>query len=227
MSYYLDMGFTTVKDRYDALEKANQFAKLCGKNYKEMLDLERNYIPSIRLGDSKEPANEYWVYGVFTFNFVYFEKYNILGIKGCTFPEEARKMFDVYIPFQNGTDQNYDFEEWGTTIPLFNEIVEYFKNATDEEIKETVLKRYSSWDDEMEENIEYYRKSCVYEDVCNKLDFFSFLYDKEGEFERFSICGINTTHEFREANRYVKYLVFKEKEEFEQLFGQKNTDAER
>lgn len=227
MSYYLDMGFTTVKDRYDALEKANQFAKLCGKNYKEMLDLEKNYIPSIRLGESKEPANEYWVYGVFTFNFVYFEKHNILGIKGCTFPEEARKMFDVYIPFQNGTDQNYDFEEWGTTIPLFNEIVEHFKNATDEEIKETVLKTYSTWDEEMDENLEYYRKTCVYQEVCDKLDFFNFLYDKEGEFERFSICGINTIHDFREANRYVKYLVFKEKEEFEQMFGKKDTHEER
>lgn len=213
MSYYLDMGFVNVKDKFDAYEKAKKFCDKCKESYKEMLDIQKYYIPEIRMGNKYQCANIYWIYGTFTFNFIYWEKYELLGIKGCGFPLEATKLFDVFIPFQNGTDQDYDMKEWGDSINVFNEIVDKFKNADYELIKNTIIKKWGSWDEETEENIEYYRRTCIYEEICDKIDFHSFLYDKEGDFERFSMCAINTQQELMDISTYIRYLVYKEKEE--------------
>lgn len=212
MSYYLDMGFVNVKDKFDAYEKAKAFCDKCKENYKEMLDINKYYIPEIRMGEKHQPANIYWVYNVFTFNFVYWDEFKLLGIKGCGFPLEASKIFDVFIPLQNGTDQDYQFEEYGNSINVFNEIINELKNANYELIKNIIIEKWGSWDEEINDNIEYYRRTCVYEKICKKIDFYNFLYDNEGSFERFSMCAINTQHDLMDASSYIRYLVYKEKE---------------
>lgn len=215
MSYYLDMGFVNVKDKIDAINIAMEFCNKVKKDYKEMLDIQKYYIPEIRMGEKHRCANMYWLYGAFTFNFVYWDEFKLLGIKGCGFPGETRKMFDIYIPFQNGTDQDYEFEEWGNSINIFNEIVEKFKKADTTLIKDTIIKKWGSWEEEMNEDIEYYRRTSVYEEICQRLDFYQLLDDNDGNFERFSICAINTQSELMDASQYIRYLVYKEKEEEE------------
>ena len=59
-----------------------------------------------RFGKALDMADDNWLYEIFNFRFVYWEKEKLLAVLGEKFPQEAKDLMDVSIYFQNSTDQN-------------------------------------------------------------------------------------------------------------------------
>ena len=211
MSYSFGMLFKQVENRYDAINFALDFVKTCDNNAEKMIDLEKYYIPTYSehiIGKEAYQFNavdRYWLYEIFNIRFIFWEKYNILGIVGTTYPEECLEKIDANIYFQNSSDQNYEFEEWGTNILLFNELVSKYK----EETAENLLKENNNYDlEEIKNDIDYFRKDCLYSAIMKILDLDSWLYKKEGDFELFNFNAINGMDKLMKYSTITRKILY-------------------
>lgn len=116
-----------------------------------------------------------WVHALLKNRYFYLPKYNLLGIFGL--PTALENMFDNVTYFQNGSDRDYDFEDW-KGIPLFEMIAHRWKNIfSDADILEIYEKHHKKLkDDELKEfDYEYQRKTLCYDEIWSH--FSQFLYD--------------------------------------------------
>ena len=171
MSYHATISFKVLKE--DEIYPFFQRLKSkIAQNTKKIAEDEFLYMPSVRYAHLyegvravvKEDADEAWARGVFTMRFFYLTEHNLLGVFGV--PTEAQSVFDDSIYFQNSCDQDYDFDEW-KNIPVFAQIAEKWKSATDKEVRERYYgERYGECDeDDVEENLDYYRRSFAYDEI--------------------------------------------------------------
>jgi hypothetical protein len=128
---------------------------------------------------------------IFSYRFFYIPAHNLLGVFGT--PDAVHDIFDTTVYFQNSCDQDYDFDEW-KGIPVFEEIAEKWKNATDEETRKKYDEKYGL-DDEEDFDYEYQKKTFAYDEIrgmCEK-----YLYNKSevvyvsmfGGYELYEIIG--------------------------------------
>lgn len=217
MSYGFDLMFKQVSNKLEAYELAHEFANKCYKKGMEYIEDSKYYIPSMRLRCG-EKADEYWLYRLFSFSFIYWEKYNLLAVLGQRYPEEARELFDLQVYFQNSTDQDYEFEEWGNCIPLFNELVDKAKNMSVDEIYAIFNTDGKDWyeKEDIEKNLDYYRRSAVYEQIYALLDLNAWLWDNDDfQFSRFSVSALDSTEKHSIAMVWLKKVYYNLQQEEE------------
>lgn len=179
MSYNATINFKTVKEGeiYPFLKKIKD---TCKEKFDEIAKSEFIYMPSIKndymlKNDSewaKEQLDRGWMRNsVFSYRFFYIPEHKLLGVFGV--PNEVEKIFDLTCYFQNSCDQDYDFEEW-KGIPIFEQIAENWKNATNEEVYNTF-----EYPEEHEEPIDYdyYRRSNAYNEIWKMCE--RYLYHEE------------------------------------------------
>lgn len=194
MSYSFGMFFKQIEesDVLDFFSKANN---IMIKESQKIIIKSKFYIPSLRSNKNGNEVDEYWLDTLFTLNFVYWKEFNLLGLSGYSYPEELESLFDCHIGFQNSCDQDYDYEYWSDKIMIFKEIKEKTINSSLKDII-NYCKEYKSYSDEDEEdikkNIEYHKKSVLYDKIYCKLALGSWLYGQDDDaFSRYSINPID------------------------------------
>lgn len=204
MSYSFNMLFTSCEPK-NVLDKCLSISKSIVKKPYKYIDYNRLYIPSEKYDLSeriKSSFNDMWLYRLFNFNFVYWEKYNILGLLGENYGD-IDKDFDTQIYFQNSVDQNYDYDVWNG-IPYFEGIATEIKSMPKEYL--ITISDYDSEDIENDTD-DYYKKCIVYDTIFTSLDLDNYLYGKEGNFKRITINGIDSEETLYEIKKCLRLIV--------------------
>ena len=224
MSYRFGMCFKNVKNKIEMYDFALEFTKKIYENAEEFINLNKYYIPTHNKYIFGEKAYEFndvdrfWLYNLFNVRFIYWEEYNLLGIIGDNYPKVCLNMIDEKVYFQNSCDQDYEYEEWGNSITFFNNIIEKAKQETPTNlIKEfnEVYKNYTL--KEIEEDIDYFRKSFVYQTIFHQLDLGNWLYDKEGNFKTFAFSAIENQKQLLTLSRLTRIILNKMEQEDETM----------
>lgn len=214
MSYGFDMGFAQANSLQEAMAIALEYtqSQMTEKNIRKTIRDNRFYIPSVRtwyIADEEsknrradtlaDTADRYWLETLFTFRFLYWEEYKLLGIVMMP-PESASEKWPLSVYFQNSCDQDYPLSDWKEgNIPFFANTAAKAENYTTEEIRAKV-------DYEIEdENLEYYRRSTCYNDIFEALALEPWLYNHctDVPFVTFAFQGIQNE---AERYRYLQWL---------------------
>jgi hypothetical protein len=191
MSYGFGMFFKQVDSLEDVLDVMESVNKNMIQYSKEELEFQIPYVPTIRFPDisaSKysEYIDEYWLDSAFTLRYVYWKDENLLGLCGCRFPKKVEELFDTNIYFQNSIDQNYDFDLWSDKIKIFKRLKEEYKEKSPDQL----LDDFTEMDDILND-VDYFRKSKLYEAVFKELALDDWLYERDNEkFKRFGINAV-------------------------------------
>lgn len=204
MSYGFDMAFAHVVDEKAALCLARSYVDKCmeKENAGKFIEQNKMYIPSVRYDYIAEKertmanmADEFWLESLFKFRFLYWPKYQLLGIIGNSID---KNMFPMEMYFQNSTDQDYDFQNWlEGDIPFFRENVEFIKDMPLEKLQDVWFDKDADWSNMEIET--YARESLLYSRIFQALEFNAWLYadesDKEVSWKMFSLSGIQKPFE--------------------------------
>ena len=178
MSYYATINFKTVKEGelYGFLKQIKdackaKFDEIAKGNYIFMPSINKDYLLKNDSEYAKDQLDRAWMRNsIFSYRFFYIPEHNLLGVFGVP---EVEDIFDLTCYFQNSCDQDYDFEAW-KGIPIFEQIAEKWKNATNEEVYKSF-----KYPDEHEEPIDYdyYRRSFAYNEIWEMCE--HFLYSED------------------------------------------------
>lgn len=221
MSYRFNMFFKQVNNKEEAYDLAIKTTKLMYKNMAEYILDNKYYIPSIKslVNDDitekvLEETDRYWLLELFSLNFTYWEEYKLLGLLGWNYPNPIKDLYNVGICFQNSCDQDYDYEEWGTDINLFSEVITEIKdeNNLDKLIKICFPCGYSKYDlEDLESDIDYYKKTAIYNLIFDKLHLNDWIYHREDDnnkyFTHFYLQALDCMEKHIKANRFLKGIV--------------------
>ena len=198
MSYSFGMYFKQCDSYESAFKLAVKISHECLKYSEEIIKTNAHSMPSIFNEKDNNEADSYWLYELFSYHFVIWPKENLIGMSGYNLPEPISNMFDCHIDFQNGTDQNYPFEDWSDNVDLFRTTKKQIINANVEdliEIQEKIGDKYNKED--FENDIDYYKKSLMYSSVFSNLSLGTWLYQREGnDFESFSLCSFDSFNKY-------------------------------
>lgn len=183
MSYSATINFKTVKEGelYAFFKKIKD---TCKEKFDDIAEDNFIYMPSIHFANkrtlegasdrAKEDADRAWMRNsVFSYRFFYLPEHNLLGIFGA--PDAVKDIFDLTVYFQNSCDQDYEFDEW-KGIPIFEQIAEKWKNATDEMVKVHYVEKWGEYDEE-DFDCDYYRRDFAYDDIWRMFE--DYLYKDE------------------------------------------------
>lgn len=212
MSYSFGMYFCSCESRAAALEKAADYVKVCSseESIRKMIEESTYFIPSVRyhLTDHEnihlwQMLDEYWLKGVMTLRFVWWEKYNLLGLVGFSYPE-VENYFPGFVNFQNSCDQDYEESTWLGICPFFDSVVEKYKTASAKELlSDDEYEDYT--EEEIEKSLEYHRRNAMYKAIYEQLELGGWLYGHDSEtFERITLNCLQTSEMTFDMNR--KYL---------------------
>lgn len=199
MSYWFGMSF--VKCKKDELLKKMQEMKEndLNKEYAEKLIKDNIwYRPSMDIEDTQLRVwkwNKWWVEKLFTHRYVYWEKYELLGVSS----EILAHGFTTQIYFQNSSDQNYEYNEW-SGIPEFEETVKSIRGLSNETILEGYVEDVEECNDK-DEVIEYARKTLVYNKIYEMLELDNWLWGRDGRYTRYTVCSLDTEEKVFEMDR--------------------------
>lgn len=182
MSYNATISFKTV----ELSGLYHFFQKLKAETAKKINAIavdEFLYMPSVRYEHLykdthsvvQNDADEAWAKGIFTHRFFYLAEYNLLGVFGV--PNDVQQVFDANIYFQNSCDQDYEFETW-SGVPVFEQVAEKWKNATDEEVRRKYTEEDDgSWDEEVPFDYDYFRRKYAYDEIWDMCEEYLFNED--------------------------------------------------
>lgn len=183
MSYSATINFKTVKEG-ELYGFLNQIKDACKEKFDEIAKDNFIFMPSINKdyllkNDSeyaKDQLDRAWMRNsVFSYRFFYIPEHNLLGVFGV--PDGVDEIFDLTCYFQNSCDQDYPFTDWNG-IPVFEEIANKWKNATDSEVIEHYHNRYGGvYEEEWDSDLEYYRRSFAYDEIWEMCE--TYLYHEE------------------------------------------------
>ena len=146
-----------------------------------------------------EVADRYWLENLFKFRFLYWPKYQLLGLVGSNRIDDPAFPMSMY--FQNSTDQNYDFQEWlEGKIPFFKEYVARIQNIPFVRLMDTCRDYWDEDTDLSNPEIELYmRQSLLYQRIFSALELQSWLYaddsKKDVPYIQFTLSGIQDMDE--------------------------------
>lgn len=198
MSYRANIYMKQFHNECDAVIFANKVSDVIMSHSKELLESNLGAIP---VKDINNPY-PYWLYGLYNFKFVYFKDANILGLIGDYRIKEVSDMFDTQFYFQNSCDQDYDYELWDDKIFVFKELKAKIQSLSDVELVNVMINDKLTYYDENDReyitnDIDYYRKTYLYEVITNKLGVIDFIYDVESDkYNVFAINGIKSQHQY-------------------------------
>jgi hypothetical protein len=170
-------------DEKDIIPFLRNYKKVTTERLKDIAEENHSYPPYIRnsleipktlkeVPDEKVREARSWARcSVFQYKYFYNRKHGLLGVFGV--PTCMRDQFDKTVYFQNSCDQDYKFERW-KGVPIFEQIAEKWKNATDEEVYKTF-----EYPDEHDEPIDYdyYRRSNAYDEIWKMCE--TYLYNED------------------------------------------------
>lgn len=171
MSYRLDLSFKNCKSQ-DVYKNICEFQNLLLKNAVKYI---KDNLIFVRINEDKDRFynNEQvdkFIATLFKHHIWYCEEIQALCIVWGSNVKEINDWFDGYVYFQNSTDQDYDYETWEFN-EKFKSIREYIQNMS----REDFVKKYNElkpfyWqeDEDVPEDIDYHRKSAVYE-LCERI----------------------------------------------------------
>lgn len=179
MSYSATINFKTIKEGelYAFFKKIkdtckDKFDEIAEDEYIYMTSINKDYLLKNDSEYAKDHLDRAWMRnGVFSYRFFYIPEHNLLGVFGV--PDAVKDIFDLTCYFQNSCDQDYPFTDW-KGIPIFEQIAEKWKNATEEEVHKTF-----QYPEEHEEpiNYDYYRRSNAYNEIWRMCE--HYLYYEE------------------------------------------------
>ena len=204
MSYGFNMVFAEVpkNDLGKAMAYAKEFVNTQMLKAKDIIKDNKYYVPSVLycpFGIPKEAdlawkeADRFWLNQLFSFRFVYWGQYGILGC--CLNDEQNDKVsFPLSVYFQNSCDQDYAYSDWEDgNISFFMDKIAEAKAADSEK----VIADHGCGEECPED---YCRRAFLYDSIFSDLQLNDWLYGVEGDFERFSLCGIETTEQHNTLN---------------------------
>ena len=215
MSYNIGIYFMPVKSESDAYKKAMYYKDIVNyaDNTKRIIDNTYDvFVPSKRYNLNTYAMfsvgsliDEYWVKDLFTLRFIYWKKYKLLGLIGYSWPQA--EYFPGHIIFQNSSDQDYEEKMWQEICPFFDAVVQRNAGLTADELLS--LPRWKGYNkEEMDENLAYYIRSNIYDEIYEELDMDNIIYgNKSKNFTRFSICAIETLEQSEDIKRYLRSKV--------------------
>lgn len=194
MSNKACIGFAWVKDRGEALKTAMAYVESRMIPAKVQKDLEDCFyqIPSVRaryycdknvpysqrnmqMENLADMANRYWLKAMFTYCFLYWEQYQLLGIVMMPQKEVCEK-WPLCAFFQD--NHNHTFNKWESgNIPFFMDAIAKAKTITPDNAKE---------------NMDCFQHSRCYEYIYKTLGLDSWMlgHNENAPYESFSLCGV-------------------------------------
>ena len=206
MSYAFNMFFTECRQE-DVMDKCLMTVENIMANAKEYMKDNSFFMPYNKFDLEgmryKHAFTDAYLYRLFNFRFVYWPEHKLLGFSHFegNIKDLIKEQFPMCIYFQNSCDQDYEHATWNG-ISLFEEYVERAKTMSAQEIVSNSDGYYSDRDvEDIEEDIEYYRRAIVYRMIFNDLNLNDWLYGRENDsFKRFAINGINSMERLLDLN---------------------------
>jgi hypothetical protein len=143
MSYSFGLYFKQCESFEEGFETALAAKKLLVENMRDYINDNVCGCPTINFDKSNPMADRYWLNSLFSMKFIFFRKYNILGLSGFDYPNVVELLFNGHIHFQNSGDQDYAFTEWPDAVELFKRTKE---QLLEEHGEETSAIRQSFYD---------------------------------------------------------------------------------
>lgn len=190
MSYGFNMFFIECKPE-NVLNTCLNIVKKIVDNPDKLIQNSLIYVPSIRYNIENRYAytyNSLWLYSLFNFNFVYWEQHELLGLVGESFGD-IESNFNKSVYFQNSCDQDYEYADW-PTIKCFSDIIFQVVNMSIKQLAEN-FDDYTM--EEINHDINYYKRCLVYSKIYDTLDLDKWLYGHDGDFRRITINGIESS----------------------------------
>lgn len=198
MSYYLNLSFCKrLIDDSNIYEELRRIASLQKNNVDEVVKSIIGYLPNymssliankkLNMLDFITPENQYMLIDAFTVKFLYWKKFKLLAIVG---PIDDDNYYNV--EFYNNTDQDVELSTWSCLQveadcrKLFNDIIQSTVNETN---LADVLKEYEDFE---EADLEYKKRSYVYNQIEQLLEIKRYLYDSDADVDVF-LFGPNLT----------------------------------
>lgn len=228
MSYGFNMYFAEVSSMQEALFLANQFVKaVCTpERMQDLITQDPFYVPSVHYCVRPDErrfsrlADKYWLYSLFNYRFVYWDKFGLLGFVGDgDIKDDWMKAFGMRgvcsVYFQNSTNKDYAMDEWPTSIPYFKKRCKKYKKLAKKDFASIIKhlrKRgeyvYAESDDmdeeDAKEGLEYIINSALYSHIFNELELDTWLYGNDSPiFERFAINGLKTSEAVMDLSESV------------------------
>lgn len=195
MSYYARIYFKQVESMEEAIKVLNNFIKDYSsiENMKKVLEDNRYYLyRDMYNADLKINKQEPWKYitllrylfqPLLVFKAMYYPQYKLLGL--CFYDDSTiHKHFDNFIEFQNSCDQDYEYDTWNILGDYFINKAKEFETLPVEELiktKEYFLEDYEEDKEYFLKNLDYHRRSAMYDFVWKTLDLSDWLYYKESK----------------------------------------------
>lgn len=206
MSYSFGMFFMECKPE-EVLCKCLEITKKITDEPTKLLDANRLYLPSYKYQISSENEflnakgifDQMWLYQLFNFRFVYWKDYQLLGL--CGYDYNVKPDFKLHVEFQNSCDQNYEYSTW-QGITCFETVISEVESMTLEQILNAYGDGYSI--EEIETDLPYYKKSLIYKRIYDMLNLDSWLWGTEGNFQRITMNGIDTTEKFNSLSATLR-----------------------
>ena len=188
MSYAFTISFLEVPQD-EVMAVCTEIVNEHFKNKQQVIEENCMYAPPVRnfcMQDvtvnqyRKSPwkeADRFWLKQLFQVEFLYWEQYGLLGIVGIEMPPLERKPVSVY--FQNSTDRDYEYTTWAG-IGLFERICEEIQAVAEEELTKRMVQDNNDSDETPD--VEYTRKTAVYDQIYQALDLDSWLWKRDGNF---------------------------------------------
>lgn len=227
MSYYFNMCFWSASSLSTAMKKAKEVVDAMSTPEIMQHKISENmyYVPSMRYLVNPETwnmgmqADTMWLYKLFNYQFVYWKEHKLLGMAG-EIPDNGPKPTGA-VAFQNSCDQDYSLSDWPARIPFFKERINkyqaYLKLSPKKAfevirkegfIEECCIEEIIKNDECNAENAKYYILTSLYSDIYSTLHLNEWLWGKEHDsFQRFSLCGIKTTEQQYDLERYLRKEV--------------------
>lgn len=147
-----------------------------------------------------------YLYRLFNFRFVYWKEHQILGLShfGNSIEDVIEPYFSMSVHFQNSCDQDYAYDTWNG-IKMFEDIADRAKTYTVDEIINSSDGYYIDRDrEDIESNVEYYRRASAYRTIFNDLDLNDWLYGRHNDsFRRLAINGIDSMEKLLDLNKML------------------------
>ena len=204
MSYSFIMTFKEI-NRSDLPAYILELMRFNREHVREILENNAAFIPSIFwLGADTQSADGYqksswkeadreWAYRLFSTRFLYWTDKDLLGIAGPVLTEFDPSLKEVH--FQNKTDQDYELSDW-SGIKLFEDTVAECRSASVKRLRKLAPGLGYMPDEEIVEDIEYYRRSTVYSRIFEVLGLDSYIFEKETDrFVSFSTNALVYDHD--------------------------------
>lgn len=188
MSYYIELSiYKDIVEEKDLFRIAYEFCRNQYQNHMhDTLKDHLEYMPfyndmheNMRIYDFSRATCAY-LNSIFTYKFIYWKKYKLLGIAG-QYSKTDNNFHDIV--FQNSTDKDQNYDYWAPLRTL-KPIIEKVRNgSSDDLVRKYFIENKSYIPEEINENlksdIDYYRKTYIAEILEEKLCILNILFNHE------------------------------------------------